>query len=319
MMLHRGLLFWGLALITAGAVALAVQADYLDPDTLAGAWRLWPLILIVIGVSIVLSRTPFAIVGTIAAALVVGTAGGALFAVGPVVAGCGGAEPTSLDTETGRFGDVADVSLDFNCGTLEVATTDQDEWTVRSGHVGGEPARINADGDSLRVQSGNTDRWWDAGRQTWIVSLPQRTTYDLDITPNAADTTIDLGGGRFASVVLHPNAGAVSLDLTDAQVENLDLDLNAGSVTVQIGEGLSMDASMSVNAGSIEVCTEDGVAVRVTTNANITFSHNLDELGLSRVGDTWSTAGFADADDQVSIQIDGNAASFALNPEGGCS
>jgi hypothetical protein len=90
-------------------------------------------------------------------------------------------------------------------------------------------------------------------------------------------------------------------------------------VEVIIGEGLSMDASLSVNAGSIEVCTDDGVALSVTTNANITFSHNLEEEGLQHVGDTWSTPGYADATDQVQIDLDGNAASFTLNPEGGCS
>jgi hypothetical protein len=319
MTLHRGLLFWGLALITAGAVALATQQNYLDRDVLADGWRLWPVILIVIGLSVVLSRTPFAIIGTIAAALVVGTAAGAFIAIGPAVASCGGAEPTSLDTQQGQFGDAAQVTLDFNCGTLDVATTDHPEWTVRSSRVDGEPAQIAADRDSLRVESGHSDRWWDGGRQRWIVSLPDRTSYRLDVTPNAAETIIDLGGGRFTTVSLHPNAGSVVLDLTDAEINDLDLSLNAGSVAVIIGPGQAMNATMSVNAGSIEVCTEDGVALRVTTNANITFSHNLEDSNLVQVGDSWSTPGYADAADRVQIDLEGNAASFTLNPEGGCS
>jgi hypothetical protein len=109
------------------------------------------------------------------------------------------------------------------------------------------------------------------------------------------------------------------LDLTEAQVELLDLSLNAGSAGVTIGPGMSMDGVLSVNAGAIEVCTADGVALSVTTSSNITFSHNLDESDLRQVGDTWSTAGYADATDQVDIQLDGNAGSFTLNPEGGCS
>jgi len=319
MTLHRGLLFWGLALITAGAVALATQQNYLDRDALAGAWRLWPLILVAIGVSVILARTPLAVVGTIVAALVVGTAGGALIAVGPVFANCGGGEPTTFDTETGQFGEAARVTLDFNCGTLEVATTDADEWTVRSGHEGGEPAVITSDEGSLRVDSGDNDRWWDGGRQRWIVSLPSQTIYRLDIAPNAAETTIDLGGAEFSTVALRPNAGSITLDLIDAQVDNLDLSLNAGSASVIIGEGLSLEATMSVNAGSIEICTEEGVALRVTTSANITFSHNLDDSDLVQSGDTWSTPGFSDAADQVVIDLEGNAASFTLNPEGGCA
>jgi cell wall-active antibiotic response 4TMS protein YvqF len=316
---HRGLLFWGLALITGGAVALAAQQGYIDRDALAGAWRLWPLILVAIGLSILVSRTPYAIVGTIVAALVVGSAGGALIAVGPGVAACGGAEPSTLTTEQGAFGDSAQVTLDFNCGTLAVSTTDGDEWSVASGRQGGDPARITSDSGRLHVESSDHDGWWNGGRQHWIVGLPTSTSYRLDITPNAADATIDLGGGRFTAVSLQPNAGSVRLDLSDAQVDDLDLSLNAGSVAVLIGEGLSMNASMSVNAGSIELCTEGDVALSVTTSANITFSHNLDESNLQHVGDTWSTPGYADASDQVRIDLEGNAASFTLNPEGGCS
>ena len=316
---NRGLLFWGLALITGGAVALAAQQGYIDRDFLAGAWRLWPLVLIAIGISIMVSRTPFAVIGTIVAALAVGSAGGALIAVGPGVAACGGAEPSDLSTEQGQFGRVAEVSLDFNCGTLEVGTTDADEWSVASGRQGGDPARITADSGLLHVESSDRDGWWNGGRQHWIVGLPSATSYQLDIMPNAADATIDLGGGRFTSVSLQPNAGSVRLDLTDARVGELDLSLNAGSAVILIGSGSSMDASLSVNAGSIEVCTEDGVALSVTANANITFSHNLDESGLQHVGDTWSTAGYAAASDQVRIDLDGNAASFTLNPEGGCA
>lgn len=316
---NRGLLFWGLALITGGAVALAAQQGYLDRDLLAGAWRLWPLILIAIGVSMLVSRTPFAILGTIVAALVVGAAGGALIAVGPGVAACGGSEPVDLTTEQGRFGDAAQVSLDFNCGTLEVSTTDGDEWSVASGRRGGDPAQIDADSGRLAVESSDRSAFWNGGRQRWIVGLPTDTIYELVVTPNAAEAVIDLGGGRFTTVSLNPNAGSLRLVLSDAQVEHLDLSLNLGSAVVVIGSGTTMTASLSVNAGSIEVCTQGGVELSITTGTNITFAHNLDESGLQRVADTWSTAGYADATDRVQIDLDGNASSFKLNPEGGCS
>lgn len=315
---HRGLLFWGLALITGGAVALAAQQGYIDRESLAGAWRLWPLILIAIGLSILAARTPFAIVGTIVAALVVGAAGGALITVGPGVAACGGSEPITLKTEQGEFGDAADVSLDFNCGSLEVGTTDSGEWSVASGRQGGDPATITADRSRLHVES-SEHGWLDGGRQHWIVGLPTDTTYQLEITPNAADSNIDLGGGTFTSVSINPNAGSVRLVLSDAQVDKLDLSLNAGSAVILIGPGSSMDASLSVNAGSIDVCIADGVALQVVTDGNFSFANNLDESGLIHAGDSWSTRDYSSAGDRVHIDLEGNAASFTLNPEGGCS
>ncbi len=324
---HRGLLFWGLALITGGAVALATQQGYIDRDVLAGAWRLWPLILVAIGLSILLSRTPAAIVGTIVTALVVGTAGGALIAVGPGVAACGGADPTDLTTRHGTFDSTASVQLAFNCGTLNVGMTNNDQWTVASGHNGGSDAQISSDSNRLEVRSPN-DSWFDSGRQRWNVALPGATSYQLDITPNAADTTVHLTGGRFTSVSVQPNAGSVFLDLTDATVDDLSLSLNAGSASVVIGSGVDphrthlaahMNASLSVNAGSIELCTTGDVALQVTSDPNITFSTNLDGSNLVKAGNTWSSAGYANASAQVQIQLSGNAGSFTLNPEGGCS
>ena len=82
MHINRGLLFWGLALVTAGVVALGATQGWIDIPAMAEMWNLWPVVLIVIGLAIVLSRTPFAVIGVIVAALVVGFAGGAAIAAG---------------------------------------------------------------------------------------------------------------------------------------------------------------------------------------------------------------------------------------------
>lgn len=319
MHLNRGLLFWGLALLIAGGVALAVQLGYLDRDTVAGAWRLWPLILVAIGLSMILSRTPLAPLGTVAAAAVVGIAAGALIGVGPIAAGCSGAVPGSLQDRSGSFGAKADVVLRFDCGTLQVRSVSGDQWTVSSGQSGGDAAQIDATADRLEVPSNNEGQWWDKGRQRWEVSLPAGTAYQLDIQPNAADSTIDLTGGRFDRVSLQPNAGSVHLDLRGAQVDLFDLSLNAGSASIQLGSDASMSGTLSVNAGSIELCTEPGLALRLAMTESVAFSHNLEGSDLVRSGDTWSTSGYADAAHQVELRVTGNAGSFTLNPEGGCS
>ena len=49
---------------------------------------------------------------------------------------------------------------------------------------------------------------------------------------------------------------------------------------------------------------------------NVTFSHDLDESGLSQSGTTWLSG---DADADITFEIEGNAASLSYNPDGGCS
>ena len=82
MHINRGLLSWGVFLIVAGLILLAVRAGWLSASQIAGWWNLWPLVLIGIGVGLVLTRTPFEVLGSV---LVAGTFGlmlGAVLAIG---------------------------------------------------------------------------------------------------------------------------------------------------------------------------------------------------------------------------------------------
>jgi hypothetical protein len=315
--INRGLVFWGIALVTAGLVALAFQQGYLDRGALAGAWRLWPVILIAIGLSIVLSRTPFAMLGTIAAALAVGAAGGALISVGPGVASCGGPEPASLSAREGAFtGDNASVDLDFNCGTLEMSLTDGAVWRMASGESDGHEARIEATDTSLAVSS--PDRGFMGGEQRWEIGLGSEVTYALSIDVNAATTSLNLAGGTFSELSIDPNAGSLEFDLRGTSVEAFSLDMNAGSAGFRVGGTTDLDGTVGMNAGSIELCAEPDTALRFTVDENLTFSHDLDESDLVRTGDTWTSANFDTADRRINLLLEGNAASFSLNPEGGC-
>jgi LiaI-LiaF-like transmembrane region len=315
MTFNRGLVFWGLALVTGGVVALAAQLGYLDRNALAGAWQLWPLVLVAIGLSILLARTGLALVGTIAAALVIGFAGGAFIAVGPGNVACGGSEPGQLTRAQGTFNAPADVDLKFDCGTLNVKTSEGSSWTVASESGEARP-RIQSDASSLTVSS-QPNQWWGAGRQHWIVTLPTGKSHGLQVEANAADTSLDLSGGRFGRLAIHPNAGSLRLDLGGARVDQLDFALNAGSTSIIVNSGSRLAGVLHVNAGSIELCTDGDVSMGLTVKQNITFSTNLDSSGLSRVGDTWTNSSRIGPHD-IELTIEGNAGSFTLNPEGGC-
>src|SRR5687768_8513016 len=76
--INRGLVFWGVALITAGVVALAIQSGAIDGENARQLWRLWPVALIAIGVAVIAARTPFALAATLAAGMIVGGMAGTL-------------------------------------------------------------------------------------------------------------------------------------------------------------------------------------------------------------------------------------------------
>jgi hypothetical protein len=75
---------------------------------------------------------------------------------------------------------------------------------------------------------------------------------------------------------------------------------------------------INVNAGAVSVCAAEGTAMRFTVSANVTFAHDLDESGLAQSGDTYTSASFESAAHRIDLRLEGNAASFDLNPEDGC-
>ena len=319
MQINRGLIFWGVALITAGVVALAIQAQLIPADSARQAWRLWPLLLVVIGLAVIASRTAFGSVATLLAGLVAGGLAGTLVAGLPdgLSLGCGG-EPTESVTAEGSFATDGEVELDFSCGELNVSTRAGAAWSVVARHGSDEQPQVTSDADSLRVSAeGGGFIGFTDSRQAWDVVLPADATISLTVDSNAASARLDLSNADLSDLSIDANAGEINLALAGAEVRELSIDANAGAVSIEADGSTRIDGAVEMNAGSLELCTPDDVAIAITIEGeNVTFSHNLDERGLTRQGDTWSSG---DGDATLRLDVSGNAASLTLNPEGGCA
>jgi hypothetical protein len=320
MQVHRGLVFWGLTLITAGAVALAIQADAIDAGAAREAWRFWPVALIAIGLAVIAARTPLALVATLVAAGVVGGLAGTLVAGWPagLSIGCGG-EPTEFVAADGSFiSERADVELRLNCGELDLSTAVGSAWSVEARHGSDARPRIRHDGGSLSVtvEDGGFVGLGST-RQAWEVVLPTDVDLDLDLGTNAASSRLDLGDATLTRFRLNANAGDVHLELGGAHVDDLAVDANAGSISITVDATTRLSGRVDMNAGSLELCAPDSASVAIVLDdASITFSHDLDERGFTREGDTWRRGSGATA---ISLAVNGNAASLSYNPDGGCS
>ena len=318
MQINRSLIFWGVALVTAGIVALLIQSGAISGESARQAWRLWPILLVAIGVAVIASRTPFAALGVVLAGIVAGGLAGSLVAGVPdgLSVGCGG-ETTETVEADGSFTETGVVVLDLSCAELDVSTQDGADWSVTARHGRDEEPQISSDDGSLRVTAeGGGFPGFSESRQAWEVVLPTEPELSLEVASNAASSRLDLGDAAFSSLDIDANAGEIDLSLPGTNVGDLRVDANAGAITIRTDAATTVGGSVQMNAGSLEICAPDDLPIAITIeDENVTFSHNLDERGLERQGDTWSTTG-ADAD--VRLDIEGNAASFTLNPDGGC-
>jgi hypothetical protein len=318
MRVRRGLLFWGLFLIPLGLLPLLVRTGQLDPNRLVDAWRLWPLIIIGLGIIVLASRTRFALVGLVVVALVAGSIGGAALASGNLLLGAfggcgfgnGGATDSTLD-KSGELGGSGDVRLELDCGTIGLATASGGGWTFHAAYRGPEPTVEAGPGElSIRTPSGGGDR-----RQDWTVRLPTEATKAIHLTANAATSTIDLSGSKLDAFEAEVNAGDVRIAAAEATIGNLDITMNAGRLRLTLG-GTATGGSLSVNAGAVDLCVPSGPGLRLHVKDQLTFATNLSSRGLSRDGEIWSRP--ADGGGIIDLAVEGNAASFNLNPDGGC-
>lgn len=316
MRIRPGLLFWGIFFLLLGGIPLLVRAGALDATVLADAWRLWPLLLVGLGIALILGRTSAGLVGTALAAVVLGVAAGGALASGTGfignVGGCGSETATDQRLEdAGTFSGPMTASFDLDCGSLDLSTRDGSDWSVDAAYAGGAPTLERSDATlGLRSPEG-----FGVRRQNWDVTLPADQAREIRIDANASSVSGRLSGAQLTDFHLSLNAGDARIDASEGSLGRIDVSANAGRIRLRLGSDTA--GSLSANAGALELCTPPGAALNFRVQEQLTFAHNFDDQGLVHNGDMWTREGATGAP-TIDLSIQGNAASFSLDPVGGC-
>jgi len=324
MRVRRGYLGWGVFLILAGAVPLALRSGYLSDDQVGRLWSLWPLILVGIGVGLILSRTRFAFLGGLIVAATIGLMVGGLLSTGFgafSTGACGTASDTSpFPTRSGSFSEAGSVDVRLDCGDMTVGVGSDSGWQVAGQSADGTSPQIDATATSLQVRSPErSGAFWVLGkRDSWGITLPGAPTVDVHLQLNAGSAGVDLGGAALGDLAVTLNAGSATIDLTSIKsITGIDMSLNAGSMGLTL-PNLSMTGSVQANAGSVKLCAPPGAGLRLRTGESIIAGYDYAGHGLVQDGTTWTTPGFDTASVQIDLRTTANAGSFVLDPEGGC-
>lgn len=314
---------WGVFFIVLGGVPLAVGQGWIDPATIVGWWRFWPLILIGIGVGLILRRTPAHFVGGLIVAATFGLLFGSLLAGGAhggLGFGCVSERSgVALPPIEGGFGPNATVDLDMSCGDLTVEPVAGSAWNLIASTPGGRNPIDATAPDRLDIRS--AERSWfgpfgDDNGESWKVGLPTDPTLDLRATLNAGTARLDLAGLHLRALSMTTNAGRTTIDLSGATVGSLSYTLNAGQTRILLPSS-TLSGSATVNAGDLGFCVVPGTALRIDSNSTLA-SNNFDERGLIQSGTTWTSPGYDSAAVRIDLSLSANAGSIELDPEGGC-
>jgi LiaI-LiaF-like transmembrane region len=323
MRVDRRLVSFGIFFIVFGGVLLGARQGWIPENVVAGLWQLWPVLLIAIGLSIILSGRPGAWIGGAFAAAVLGAMAAGLVQTGIVpFVGCGGNDQarTPFERQTGQLASTASLDVTFSCGELQVSAAGGDGWAVEGSSEDGRSPRVTTSDGGVDIEP--RDRsviGFGGGRESWRVTVPDDPTLDLGVTLNAGSGRLVLEGAHLASVDLTVNAGSLSTDLRGAAaMQDIDGTVNAGSSVTWL-PNLPIDGSLTVNAGSLVICAPEGLGLRLNTGDNPISSNDFDRAGLVQTDNGWETPGYATAAIRTELDMTANAGSLSLNPSQPCS
>jgi hypothetical protein len=346
MRINRSLLNWGVFLMALGGVPVAVEQGWLAADVASDLGRLWPLILVGIGLGLILRWTPLSwFGGALVAAtfgVIVGAAAVAIrdddfadaWGIVPAIAigACAGGDVGSgTTTETSAAtSDTFRLGVGFSCGEIAVSRATSVDWRLQAAHdTAGTPIVVQdaRDGTTAGVQLNQErdDNLAFFGRRhpsRWQVELPAEAALTVEATLNAADGTFDTGAGPVERITGTLNAADLVLDLVEAttpEASDVTLTLNASSARLLFPATGQFEASSTLNASSLHACVPASVALQVELSETLS-SNDLAEHGLEQVGDsTWATPGFSSAGDHVRLDVSSAASSLAIERPEACA
>ena len=295
-------LFWPLALIGAGVLLLLSNLGHIPWSSWSLVWRLWPVLLIALGVEVMVGRRTMA--GALFSGLMmVIIIGGAvvliLFAQRiPILSEMAQPAEWRISEVEHALDDIEQahvyVNWDSPPGHLSVLEDSTNLIEARIAHSGELVFDVNARGGKadVRLEQRNTGpgipwRPFSDEEARWDVYLSPRVLLDLDL---------DSGSGRCI------------FDLTELQLEKLFLDSGSGAVDLMLPGTRSFKATINSGSGAVRITIPERVGVRVELDSGSGAFRPDARFGLvsgETDGDSiWETDNWDKAEIQIELTID---------------
>lgn len=292
----------GLTTIALGLVLLGQMIGYLQWDVWLNILRLWPLLLVSLGLEVIgkAVRSEFVrflsslviVAGIAFAALVMTTTSGFPIPFVPVQEN----EPFSLSEPSDSGVRAAEAKIDGGVGDLSV--TAGDDLVTAEGETPFDPVfEVEGRGDDTRVRVGLGEGVWVPGEKSRLdVTLDENVEWDLEIDAGVSNYELDLRDFALARLVL--NAGVSSGTLTLGTPEGSE------AVPVRIDAGVS--------SLTLRVPREE--SVRVSVEAGLTGVDTEGDWDSSRDGDdrVYESEGFTDSGSFWNITVNAGISSVTV-------
>jgi hypothetical protein len=291
--MRAGNLLLALFFIVAGVVIFLSNLGYASPDLLRQLFRFWPLILIIVGISLFWGGIiPRFIAVLLVIVLAVGVVILAFVIPGP---GPQAGVQTDLRVEQGRYPglETGRLTLQFGGGRLFV-DGQTDHW-FDGKFRGSSQTAPSFNVEQQRLVLNIRERHVSLPRRNiiniWQLHLSPNLDWDLDVESGAVDGDLDLHG---------------------IPLNNVNLKVGAGNMTVRLGEnGENVQMRVEAGAANLKILVPEDTGLDIRMNG-VLANTNLRELGWPQVNGRYRSPLYDRATSHVKLDIDVAVGNFTV-------
>jgi len=284
-----GVSIWGIFLLFLGIVFLLQTLNILPWGLWGTLWRFWPVLIIVIGLSILLRHYNAWLVSLLVLAILGACLGIAIWQYSPSLSS--GIVTKSYSEPLDSL-ERAQIEIDFSAGSITINSLPlgspslvEIDSEVRNSRKTISVDFHQQDGEGKLYLSTVNQRFWGEAGIRWEVRFAKNIPLVINIKSAASN---------------------MELDLSKLKVTELRLDVDAGNykVTTPSKAGTS-DIEIEANAANIEVTIPDGVTAKIQVDTNLS-ALDVDKSRFPQQGDYYMSPDFVSAENRVELEIDCN-------------
>ncbi len=332
-------LFWPTVLIGVGVTALLGNLGVLSRENFVVLLRLWPLLLVLIGLDVMFGRRApalGALIGIAAIVLLV-----FLMLVGPSLGWDQGAE-TKTDFFSAPIGEAsaARMELDLSSGPTQINALSDSGNLIEADltYIGRIEFDVQGEREkTVRLAQYDSGEWFffdwfGDDEQRWDIGLSPTVPLELQVDVGSGSATLNLGALQLRRLDIDGGSGTVEGELPGAEEQyQVQLDGSSGNMTLRLPKGSDVDMEIGMSSGIVKIeideradvnlRVQDGSSGKLIIDAPDDAAVRLDvrDDGSGRIrvpsrfertrrGDddqgTWETPGFGTADYRIEISVD---------------
>lgn len=309
--------FWPIVLIGIGVILLLRNLEIIPTFNINMLLRLWPLILVVIGLDILFGHRASWVGGVIGILAVGGIIAFLMLSPSLGIKETGGTKTETIsepvDTATS-----AKYYFEFSSDPVELNSL-ADNYHLISGTIT-HSGTLNFDvsGTTDKVvhlsQTTSSDDWlqWNFvfAEQKWEIALNPDIPSDLIVDGGSGSVNMDLSGMNLTSLQAAMGSGSSVFDLPVSDTPyTAIIESGSGSVNMTLPAETDLELTLDSGSGSVNISVPASSGLRIEVLDSGSGSLNIPD-GMEQIGGgadmetgAWQTEGFDSAASKITIKI----------------